>query len=85
MHATTFFTSLVSLATALPSSVATDEQVTHQLQQREIVYNHTFESWPTSQLLRTVSYSYFQITPLNATHANFRFGNLNEPSSGPPA
>lgn len=85
MHITTFFASLVSLAAALPSPVATDGQVTHQLQQREIVYNHTFESWPTRQLLQTVSYSYFYITPLNATHTNFRFGNLNGPSSGPPA
>lgn len=51
----------------------------------EIVYNHAFESWPTSQLFQAVSYSYFQITPLNAIYANFRFGNLKGPSSGPPA
>lgn len=85
MRAATFFASLISLAAALPSPVTTDGQLTHQLQRREIVYNHTFESWPTSQLLQVVSYSYFQITPLNYTHANFRFGNLNGPSSGPPA
>ncbi|KAL0938560.1 uncharacterized protein CTRU02_205171 [Colletotrichum truncatum] len=75
MRAAAILPVLFSLAAAAPA--------TSQIKAREIVYTHTWDTWPDqSYIITPAARGFIRVFPTNATHESFIFGNLQAPNSG---
>lgn len=73
MRAAAVFTSLLSVAAALPSHVTRDTRI----------LDYTIETWPTQETLyNNQSYAFFFVMPEDDTHYTFSFQNSDPPSAG---
>lgn len=83
MRAVAIFTSLLSVAAALPS-LALPEPETHDLQTRDTrILDLTIETWPTeSYIYNNQSYAFFTVTPKDDTHYYFGFSNSDPANAG---
>ncbi|KAG6354543.1 hypothetical protein INS49_004560 [Diaporthe citri] len=79
----TIFTSLLSVAAALPS-LAAREHETHDLETRDTrILDLTVETWPTeSYIYNNQSYAFFTVTPKDDTHYTFGFSNSDPANTG---
>lgn len=84
MRAVAVFTSLLSAAAALPSSLAARNPKTHDLQVRDTrILDYTIETWPDQDTFyNNQSFAFFTVNPQNATHYLFGFSNADALNAG---